>query len=622
MAMLEQRVAQARTRLLLNRFMEHASWGIVAAAGGWTAVWIVERVFHLGVPLGLSVAAAVGVALLISALLTAFCGVRPIAAALELDRAAGLKERMSTALALVDSGDEFARATLGDAEKIAAKTVVAPHIPYHAPRAWPLSTLMLVVALGVGALLPPLNLFAATEKQQDETQRLAVEKERTALNAALTRETQKIKELAEKNDALKDLVKDAEALKLPESPGMTPEDVRREAVKQIDKLADKLAEARNADNEDTIKQLKRMLSQIDPKQSPTPNDKLAQSLSSGDFAGAKQALDEMKAAIEQAAKSDDPATKQQAAEIQKRIDSMSKQLAQAAKSQTAEKELENKAGMTPEQAKELVKQLSKMDAKQIQKELQKKLGEKGMSQEQLEKLAKKIANNQNAQKAAQKMSDALQKASQAMGKAQAQSQQGQKQGDQKGQQQSGEAEAQAAQALADAAEQLSEMEMTEQQLNDLESRLSELKDLQDGACQGQCDKPGKDGKDHVQGGKPQQGFGERDKQKMAHKMKAEKASTKLSGGKIIGQMLVSGQQVRGEATAEVQAAVNSAVRDATDAVNRDEVPRQYEKTLRTYFDKLAGLNGGAKEAPKPAEKAEAGSEDGAKSTGGGDAKKP
>lgn len=597
MAMLQRKVGQARSRLVFNLFLEHAAWVIPIVAGAWAIFWTAERVFQFGAPFFVSVGVAAGAALLAAVAWTLFRGVRPLTAAVELDRAAGLKERLSTGLALRGSGDEFARATVADAERVAAKVLVPPNIPVRVPRAWPLSTLLLVVAFCIGAFLPPLNLFASTVKETEE-QRIAVERERQALNVALTAQVQKMQEFASKNADLKDLVKDAESIRIPESPGQTPEDIRREAVKQIDKLAEKIQQQKNADQEDVIKQLKRMLSQIDPQQSPTPNDKLAQSLAAGDFSGAKQALEEMKAALEKAAKSDDPEEKKAAAEVQKRIDAMAKQLAEAAKSQQIRKELENKAGLSEEQAKELVKQLSKMDAKQIQKELQKKLSEKGVSQEQIEKLAQKIANNQQAMKAAQKMADAMQKASQCMKEGQQgqQGQQGQKNSSQNG-------EAEAAQALAEAAEQLSEMEMSEQQLNDLEAKLSELDEMKSGICEGNCPNPGKDG-DSQGAGKPVQGWGDRDKQRMAHQMKNEKAKSKLSGGKIIGQMLVSGEQVKGEATAEIQEAVTAAVRDATDAVNRDEVPRQYERTLRNYFDRLAGLAGENPKAATGADKSE------------------
>jgi hypothetical protein len=54
-------------------------------------------------------------------------------------------------------------------------------------------------------------------------------------------------------------------------------------------------------------------------------------------------------------------------------------------------------------------------------------------------------------------------------------------------------------------------------------------------------------------------------------------------------MLVEGPQVRGQATAEQLSAAQAEVRDQMDAVEREEVPRQYQRALREYFERLAGL---------------------------------
>jgi hypothetical protein len=76
----------------------------------------------------------------------------------------------------------------------------------------------------------------------------------------------------------------------------------------------------------------------------------------------------------------------------------------------------------------------------------------------------------------------------------------------------------------------------------------------------------------------------------------------MRGGEIIGQMLIDAPQIKGDAAAELRDAVNSAVRDATDAVERNQIPRQYERVLKIYFERLAGLIG---EQPKTAESADA-----------------
>ena len=78
----------------------------------------------------------------------------------------------------------------------------------------------------------------------------------------------------------------------------------------------------------------------------------------------------------------------------------------------------------------------------------------------------------------------------------------------------------------------------------------------------------------------------------------------MRGGEIIGQMLIDAPQIKGDAAAELRDAVNSAVRDATDAVERNQIPRQYERVLKVYFERLAGLIGEKATADENADAAE------------------
>jgi hypothetical protein len=82
-------------------------------------------------------------------------------------------------------------------------------------------------------------------------------------------------------------------------------------------------------------------------------------------------------------------------------------------------------------------------------------------------------------------------------------------------------------------------------------------------------------------------------------MEPTRVKSRMQGGTIIGQMLVNGPQMRGEATTEAVEAVTAAQRDAQDAVERDEVPRQYHAAVQRYFERLAGLSPSAE--PQPAE---------------------
>ena len=46
---------------------------------------------------------------------------------------------------------------------------------------------------------------------------------------------------------------------------------------------------------------------------------------------------------------------------------------------------------------------------------------------------------------------------------------------------------------------------------------------------------------------------------------------------------MDGEQVKGGVTSELAEAVAAEQRDATDAINRDRIPRQYQQAVKEYF---------------------------------------
>ena len=139
MSVIDRQVHRARLRLMLNVTMRHLALGVLFAASAWTVVILIERALVLGIPLGVS-AGVIGLAgLIIAAVGTYRARVEPLGAAVVLDEAAGLKERVSTALTCRRDSDPFAQATVHDAEKTAGKIHVPSHVPYRAPQLWPWS---------------------------------------------------------------------------------------------------------------------------------------------------------------------------------------------------------------------------------------------------------------------------------------------------------------------------------------------------------------------------------------------------------------------------------------------------------------------------------------------------
>jgi len=589
MSAIDRQVRLARFRLNLNLLLERMAFGLLVGAAAWSAVLIAERAFVLGVPLGAALAGAAFVGLTIAVVGTLLTAVEPLRAAIAIDRAAGLKERISTAVAIRRDGDAFARAAVHDAEQAAGRVHVPSLVPYRAPGLWPWSASVVAAATLLYAFMPTLNLLASQPKE-DPKQKEAVLAEKTNVEAAVNAQLSKVKKLVADTPGLKELAEQIQPLELPDKPTTTPDDIRREALKQLDKVTDKLKQKQDSPQLDALKELKRELARLETPQGDDPGSKLAQSLSSGDMESARKALADLKKQLQEAAAKGDPEAKAKLEEMQQRLDDLAAKLDKLADMSKLEKELQNKGGLSQEDAKKLLDELSKMDPNQLSDELAKRLADSGLSPQDIKKLADKIAQQRQAMKQMKSLSKAMAKSAQACKNAC---------------ENAGEGAVEAGAALAALSEvdgELSALEMSEQLLNELEVQLAELDKLREGVCQGWCTRPRPPDWNRIGSQGPQEGLGYGSrigKERAAHQYTPEKVKAMTRQGQMIGQLLVDGPQAKGQASAEVREALDAALRDATDAIERERVLRQYEKLIRNYFMQLAGQSGAA--APKTGE---------------------
>lgn len=581
MSTIEQQVRRARRRLSRNLLFHRLCLGFTITAAAWALLVIIVRLFALNVPVWTGGGIAIVAGLLIGVVGMLIARPSVLQAAIALDEAAGLRERLSTALAMQNRPDPFVRATVKDAENTASRVHVPSHIRHQAPPLLPYSTATVVAALILAWFMPVVDLLADNAADQNTVPRAQVEAEHKIIQAEFEKRISRIEELSRDNADLGNLTEDLEPLEMPDQPTVTPDDVRREAAKRIDDVRDKLNQQLEQTESSGLNETKRMFQQLNRPGNLEASDQLAKSLASGDFQGAKDALQKLADDIAEAAKNaETPEAKQRLAEMQQRLERLSDQMSKLSDTVKLQKELENKCGLSEEQAKKLLDQMKNMDPKQLEKELQKQLGEKGVPPEQIQEIAKQMKAQQQAQKTCKNMAQSLAKAAQAC-------QQCQNPGS------SSNGAAQAGNALSDAASQLSQLEMSEQMMNELETQMSELGNLRDEICRGGMCPFGKDGypgKPGMQGPGAGLGLGERiGKQRVAYDRQPTKVKSRFEGGTVIGRMLVEGPQVRGEATAEALATAQSEVRDALDNVEREDVPRQYHNALRAYFERLAGL---------------------------------
>lgn len=605
MSQIRRQVRSAQHRLNTNVLLEQAARAIVIGGGVWCLAWAAERAFVFGMPLGLSLAGAGGVSVLLAIGLLLIHRVGELAAALNIDRAAGLKERCSTALVLARSEDPFARAACADAENAVSRIHVPVYVPLRSPPSLPWSLATLAAAILLYAFMPQLNLLAGEKKTPaPEQTKATVSAEKKEVSTAYKQQMEQIRKMSEENANLKDLKEAIEPLKLADVPDARPEDVRRDVLKNIDRVSDKLEQKISEEQMRGLDELKRRLAQLEPKNNDDMVSKLTQALSEGNMQEADQSISTMRKEIEKAAENArNPEAQKKLEEISRKLDELSKDLEkQANDDKRMQKELENKAGLSADEARKLMEKLSKMDPEQLKKELQKALGDKGLNQQQMQDLARKLQQSAEAKKQLQKMAKAMKQASQACQGACDKAGQNSKQD---GQAASG--------ALADAQGMMSDAEMAQQMMDELDAKLQEMKDFRDGVCKGggNCNGNGQSDKDGDkvgnQGPNAGRGYGKRiGSQAGAHGYKKEHIESRGRGGAIIGRMLIDGPQLRGEANAEARDAVNSAVRDATNAIENERIPRQYQNVTKKYFEALAGLGRGPAGAKAPDAKPDAG----------------
>jgi hypothetical protein len=68
--------------------------------------------------------------------------------------------------------------------------------------------------------------------------------------------------------------------------------------------------------------------------------------------------------------------------------------------------------------------------------------------------------------------------------------------------------------------------------------------------------------------------------------KIERGKVHTGRGAIIGQIRFDGEQVKGDVSSSFAEVVTAAERDASDRINRDRVPRQYQKAVKAYFSNV------------------------------------
>jgi hypothetical protein len=567
METLRRQVAIAYRRLLMQRFLSTLAWCwfitfLIAAVTVaipkflplpvdplvWNAAWI-GGAFAAGV--------------LIAGVWTYLTRQSQLEAAIEIDRRFGLKERVSSALALDESEleSDAGRALAKDALRRVERLDVPSKFGLEFGRR---SLLPLVPAAAVLALL--FMTDAVQEVVASNSESVNITKQIKESTEPLRKKLEeRRKEAAEKGlkdaaDLFKQLEEGAREL------AKRDEVDRKQALsklndlqKQLEQRREKLGADRMKEQLDNLKNLK-----------SGPADKVANALKDGDF---KKALDEIEELKKQLAKGDLDSKKQE--ELKNQLAEMQKKLQEAVDGQKKlendlEKQIAKAQAQIPnqeelkKQIQDLINQGRKEDAEKLRQQAQKMA-------ENLEKLQQQLAKMQQGGPQMQQLQEMAEK----LGQCAACMGQGDKAGAQK--------------ALEALQKELGKMQMKAEEMVMLDIAIDQIAE-----CKGDCNGEGEGGK----GGKSDQqgkgdfargegrGEGKRDIKKDDVAFRESQVNQNIGKGRAVITGEVEGPNIKGLVQQEIQQQFEASKREASDTVIRQRLPRNQRDHAKEYFDSL------------------------------------
>jgi hypothetical protein len=558
MEKLHQQVRRARSRLNLQSFMGLVTWSVFA--------WMILAVVALAVPklwvLGFDArysqiyawsvfGGAVALGLATAGVLAWLRRRNELEAAIELDHRFGLKERISSTLALTpdELDTEAGQALLADAVRRVERIEIGEKFGVRAD--WK-AALPLVPALIVFALALFVPDAIKTEDAAASARNVEIRKQVKTATENLKKPIKDLKKEAEEKG-----LKDAEAVfdKLEhglENLGEKDKADKKQAMVQLNNLAKQIKErSERLKDSEGIKQ--QMNDLKDLKQGPA--DKMANALKEGDF---KQAVDEMKKLEEKL---------QQEGLSEKEAEQLKDQL------QQMQDKLQNMADAHQQAQQTLKEQIEKAkdqgDLAQAN-QLQQKLDQMQQQQQSMEKL----------QQMAQQLGQAAQSLEQ--GDQQAAAQQLQELGEQ----------------LEDLAKQDEELEMLEDAMDQIANAKESMncKQCQGGGCehcQGQGEGQGQ-GQGMAQNGKQGNGrgrgmgAGRGQGERPEAEGQTGSYDSQVRGNVGQGQALVVGEangpNKAGEAREEINTAIRAASEGTANPLTNERLPRSQRDHVKEYYD--------------------------------------
>ena len=540
MSELDKPIDRVWRRLRFQRFLTALVWCWAATLLVVAVTLIAEKVTQRALPGEdwLPFAIAGGVGFVLASIIAMAGGATKLDAAIAIDHAYALNERLSTALTLPAEllegmvGQALLRDAVRSVTDVDVRTAFSPKVPRLA---WlPLLPALLAVAILFAPQMAALKAQAKgsadpiLDKKVIEAQTKSLGKkiasQRKALEKGKFPETENI--LAKIEKGAEDLAK-------------APPGAKDKALVAMNKLGDALKDRQKQLG--SPEQIHRQLQQLKDNSTQGPADKFAKELAKGEFL---KAANEMKKLQEQIKSG--KMTEKDKTSLKEQLSEMSKQLEKLANLEERKKQLEEAAkngGLSKEQFQQ---EMAKLE--QQSKTLQK-----------LSQMANKLAEAQDA-----------------MAK-----------GDMK----------KAAEQLGMTEQQLSEMAKNVQELASLDEALAQLQEAKDGINGDDLNQLGEAlggmgmgermGSNSASGLGRGRGRGDRPEAPDATSTYSTKVKQQLGKGKAVAVGTApSTSPVKGQSFIDIQAEIVTNTGNSADALSNQKVPRNIEKHIKGYFDQI------------------------------------
>jgi len=531
----------AARKLETSTFLAKAHIVGMVLAGLALVMMIADRVTAASfVPWVWVVPAMVGLGLIVSTIMWSRKRPTEQHVALLVDERLDLREKLSTALHVADRDDAFARAAVEDAVAIARNPQTHERAKRRftvtAPGGWWATPSLIALAVLV-SFLQPMNLF---EREQEESPEVvqARHEVRETLDAVVAQIHQQPELSSELADMLGDLGKtgdDRDAFK-------SPEQVRRDAIKRVTDLNERLEEIISGERGKTMESIQESLKKLRTPESG-PAKELAEAMAAGDFQAAQQALENLIDQVESG-----ELTQEQQEQLVEQLMELAKQLEDMAKQNQQLEEALRQAGMDPQLAQ---------NPEALQQAIENNQNLNEQQRQQLQQMAQ-------AQQASNQVCQGLGAAASALADALAEGSLGQ-----------------AGQGMSDQLSQLEQMQM-----------LLEQARMASSMCQGTCQGLGQGlgmqgllqqiGQGMGEGG----GGGPRQTAPSPTRTREVQAHGQTGEGDIIARMLVDGPQTVGESRIVPSEIIAEVVEGFEEGIDEDQLPRKYHEAHKRYFGEL------------------------------------